>query len=133
MKPPDNSAWIIDSGHAIRQVQPRKTLLKWMVPDISTTPCKLIIAVDNYLKESTKELERRDRRNGKEEGKRIHVTGFNQKMPVGVQKWKDFLSNGENKNDLIDTFGRYLKEEVVGKRELGEFDIIFSGRHNIWS
>ena len=104
-----------------------------MVPDISTTPCKLIIAVDNYLKESTKELERRDRRNGKEEGKRIHVTGFNQKMPVGVQKWKDFLSNGENKNDLIDTFGRYLKEEVVGKRELGEFDIIFSGRHNIWS
>ena len=27
-----------------------------MVPDISTTPCKLIIAVDNYLKESTKEI-----------------------------------------------------------------------------
>ena len=116
MESPSDSVWIIDGGHAIRQVKPRDVyreyfddLLSWMIPDASCTPKKLVIAVDDYLKESTKELERKSRWDGKEEGKRIHVTGFNQKMPVGIQKWNNFLSNGENKNDLMDTFGRYLK------------------------
>ena len=67
-----------------------------MIPDASCTPKKLVIAVGDYLKESTKELERKSRRDGNEESKKIHVTGFNQKMPVRVHKWNDFLSNWEN-------------------------------------
>ena len=65
----------------------------WMIPNKIFSPKKLVIAVDRYDKESTKELARKKRRDGKEEGKRIHVSGFDQKMPVGQQKWNDFLSN----------------------------------------
>ena len=69
---------------------------------------KLVIAVDVYHKESTKELKRKERRGAKEEGRRIHVTGFDQKMPIEVHKWKKFLSNGGNKNDLMASFEQYL-------------------------
>ena len=74
------------------KVKPRDTyreyfndLLGWMIPAKSYSAKKLVMAV-----------ERKERRGGKEEGKRIHVTGFDQKMPAGVQKWQEFLSNGEN-------------------------------------
>lgn len=91
-------------------------LLNWMTPDTRYSPKKLVMAVDVYSKESTKELETKSRRGGKEEGMRIHVTGFDQKMPVGKQKWGDFLSNGENKK-RFDGFFRTILERASSYSE----------------
>ena len=66
------------------------------------------MAVDRYQTVSTKNLERKQRLCGKEEGKRIHVTEFD-------QKWIDFLSNGDNKNDLMTSFGRFLKQHLPNR------------------
>ena len=67
---------------------------------------------------------------GKEKGKRIHVTGFEQKMPKGKHKWIHFLSNGE-KNDLMASFGRFLKHYLPNRERL-DIEIIFCGEE-VWS
>lgn len=88
-----DATWIIDLGYAIRQIKPKDTykeyyndLLEYVLPGKLLRPSSLVIAVDEYRKYSTKEGERRNRRDGKEEGKRIHVNGFNQKMPKQAAK-----------------------------------------------
>ena len=88
--------------------------------------------IDDYRKERTKEGERRSRRDGKDEGKRVHVTGVDQKMPKGKVKWSDFLSNGENKNDLMTLFGEYLKSNEAIEKANG-LDVVFCGRRKIWN
>lgn len=77
------------------------------------------------------EHQRKGRRGGKEEIKQIHVTGFDQKMPTGKQKWANYLSNGENKNDLMASFERYLKEHL-SNRNIGDIEIVFCGKE-VWS
>lgn len=134
-----NALWIIDAGYAIHQIKPRDTykeyyddLLEWILPDDNLNPSSVVIAVDDYRKESTKEGERRSRRDGKDEGIRVHVTGVDQKMPKGKVKWADFLSNGENKNDLMTLFGEYLKSNEAIAKANG-LDVVFCGRRKIWN
>ena len=134
-----NALWIIDAGYAIRQIKPQETykqyfqdLLEWILPDDNLNPSSVVIAVDDYRKHSTKEGERRSRRDGKDEGKRVHVTGVDQKMPKGKVKWADFLSNGENKNDLMGLFGEYLKSNEAIEKANG-LDVVFCGRRKIWN
>ena len=137
--PLSNAAWIVDAGYAIRQVKPKATyrefyndLLNWMIPDSIHRPRRLIICIDDYREKSTKDGERKDRRDGKEEGKRIYVSGAEQIMPKGKLKWADFLSNGKNKNDLMQCFGIYLKTDEASKK-LNGLEVIFCGREAIWS
>ena len=67
-------------------------LLAWMIPEEEFLPSNLVIAVDDYRRESTKDDERRRRRAGKDEGRRVHVTGLEQKMPKNSLKWSEFLN-----------------------------------------
>ena len=109
-----DAMWIFDAGHAIRQVKPRDTyreyytdLLKWILPEREARASSVVITTDDYRADSTKERERRSRRGGCE-GRRVYVTGLEQKMPEGI-KWSDFINNGQNKNDLMSLFGEFLK------------------------
>ena len=52
-----------------------------MLPDSKYFPKRLVICIDNYVPQSTKDGERKERRMGKVEGKRVHVSGFDQIMP----------------------------------------------------
>ena len=103
-----------------------------MIPDSIHRPRRLIICIDDYHEKSMKDRERKDKRDGKEEGKIIYVTGVEQIMPKGKLKWADFLSNGKNKNDLMQCFGTYLKTEEAS-RKLNGLELIFCGRKSIWS
>ena len=67
-----DAIWIIDMGYAIRQIKPRETykqfcgdLLDWSLPHEAHFPKTVVMAVDNYKKESTKDGERKSRRGGK--------------------------------------------------------------------
>ena len=53
-------------------------------------------------------------------------------MPKGEVKWSDFLSNGENKNDLMTLFGEYLKSNEAIEKANG-LDVVFCGRRKIWN
>ena len=134
-----NAVWIIDAGYAVRHVNPRNTykeyyndLLDWMIPDPKNHPKSVVIGVDVNRDKSTKNGERKERRGGKEEGKRVYVSGFHQMMPKGKVKWSDFLSNGENKNDLMRCFELYIKTEE-SRKKLNGLEILFCGRESIWS
>ena len=105
---------IFDAGHAIRQVKPRDTyrenytdLLKWILPEREARASSVVIATDDYRADSTKEGERRSRRGGCE-GRRVYVTGLEQKMLKG-SKWSDFINIGQNKNDLMSLLESFLK------------------------
>ena len=70
-----NAVWIIDLGYALRQIAPKSTyreyssaLLDWILPSSQYSARSIVITVDDYRKESTKDGERRNRRAGKEEG-----------------------------------------------------------------
>ena len=52
-------------------------------------------------------------------------------MPKEKQKWIDFLSNGDNKNDLMASFGRFLKQHLPNRERL-EMEIVFC-REEVWS
>ena len=133
------ATWIIDAGYAIRQVKVQdrykeyfENLLDWMLPEEEFQPLTLIIAVDDYRTESTKDDERRRRRDGKEEGRRVHVTGLDQKMPSNSIKWSEFLTNGDNKNDLMSMFEEYLKTEcAIGKCR--GLPIVFCARAEVYT
>ena len=86
-----------------------------MIPEKESLPSKLIIAIDDYRIGSTKDDERRQRRDGKNEGKRVYLTGLDKKMPADSVKWSDFLTNGENKNDLMLLFQEFLKTNAINK------------------
>ena len=62
----------------------------------------------------------------------MFVSGLDQMMPKGKVKWIDFLSNGDNKNDLIAIFGEYLKSLDV-KSKLKGMQVTYCGRESIWS
>ena len=53
------------------------------------------------------------------------------KIPRGKEKWLDFLSNGENKNDLMAVFGKYpMSSDVVSKAN--SVPMIFCGWERVW-
>ena len=129
--------WIIDAGYAIRQVNPKDTykeyytdLLSWMLPERTSRPSSVVIAVDDYRTESVKDGERRKRRDGEDEGRRVYVTGMNQKMPKGKVKCFQFLSSGENKNDLMALFGHFLMSSDAVDLANG-IPLIFCGRKEV--
>ena len=137
--PPLHATWIIDAGYAIRQVKVRdrydqffEDLLDWMLPEEIFQPSNLVIAIDEYISESTKDDERRRRREGKDEGKRVHVTGLDQKMPPNPTKWSEFLTNGENKNDLMSIFEEFLKTDKAIRKCRG-LSIIFCARNEVYT
>lgn len=137
--PISNAVWIIDAWYAIRQVAPKQTyrdyfidLLNWMIPDPKYFPKRLIIGIDVYVSQSTKDGERKERRAGKEEGKRVHVSGFDQIMPKGKAKWSEFLSNGHNKNDLMMCFEQFLLTDE-NRKKLRTLELIFCSIEKIWS
>ena len=139
LHPNFDALWIIDAGYAMRQDKPREIyrefyndLLIWILQTATKCPNKIIIALDDYRKESIKHGERKRRRNGKDEGRRIQVSGVEQKMPVGKMKSAEFLSNGDSKNDLMQLFGTYLRTKEA-QRMLNNIEIVFSGRETIWS
>ena len=67
------------------------------MPDETTRPSSTLIATDDYRKDNIKEGERQNRAG--DEGKRVIVTiVFEKHIPKG-NKYLDFLTNGENKND----------------------------------
>ena len=81
--------WIFDAGHAIRQVKPMDMykkyyaeLMSWILPERAAWPSSVVIATDDYRADSTKEGNRRSRR-GSDEGRRVYLTGLDQKMPKG--------------------------------------------------
>ena len=51
-------------------------------------------------------------------------------MPIGKAKWAEFLTNGENKNDLMMMYGEYLKTEEA-HQIIGHLPITFCGGNNI--
>ena len=129
--------WIFDAGHAIRQVKPRDTyreyytdLLKWILLEREARASSVVIATDDYRAGSTKEGERRSRRGGCE-GRRVYVTGLEQKMPKG-SKWSDFLNNGQNKNDLMSLFGDFLKGDDAINMVNG-IPLSFYGKEEVWN
>ena len=136
-EPMSHATWIIDAGYIIRQVTPKHTyhdyfvdLLNWMIPDPKYLPRKLVICIDVYRNQSTKkDGERKERRAGMEEGKKIHVLGFEQLMPKGKAK---FLSNGQNKNDLMMCFEQFLLTDEFRKK-INLLELIFCGSEKIWS
>ena len=67
----------------------------------------LHFVMDVYKPNSAKEWIRR--KHG-EDGNRIHVSGFKPNMPRG-NKWIEFLSNEQNKTDLISSFANILKSD----------------------
>ena len=79
-----------------------------MIPDPKFIPPKLVIYIDVYRSQSTKDGERKERRGGKEEGNWVQVTGLGQIMLKGRSKWADFPSNSDNKNDLMRCFEQIL-------------------------
>ena len=60
----------------------------------------------------------------------MYVTGMNQKMPKGKVKWFQFLSNGENKNDLMALFGEFLMSSDAVALANG-IPLIFCGRKEV--
>ena len=61
--------------------------------------------MDNYIERSVKEGTRQNRAG--DPGPRTYITGFHQKMPQG-QRWLQLLNNGDNKNELISLFVKFL-------------------------
>ena len=96
-----------------------------MIPDSIHRPRHLIICINDYREQSAKDGEGKERRDGKEDGKRIHVSGAEQMMPEGKLKWANFLSNGKNKNDLMQWLGIYLKSDDACKK-LNRLEVILS-------
>ena len=103
-----------------------------MLPEEIFQPSYLVIAIDEYRSKSTKDDERRGRREGKDEGKRVHVTGLDQKMPPNLTKWSEFLTNGENKNDLMSMFKEFLKTDKAIRKCRG-LSIIFCARNEVYT
>ena len=96
----------------VRSVQPRDTyrqyfvdLFKYIIPPNSAQAKELHIVMDTYKSNSTRYTK---------EGKRIHVSGFDQKMPRG-NKWVDILSNNSNKADLINLLFKYVESGAAMK------------------
>ena len=77
-----DAMWIIDAGYAIRQVNPKDTykeyytdLLSWMLPERTSRPSSVVIAVDDYRTESVKDGERRKRRGGEDREEECMLQG----------------------------------------------------------
>ena len=94
-----NATWIVDGMYAIRSVKPKETynhyfvdLFNYILPPQDAKATSLHFVMGVYKPNSTKEGIRRKRG---EDGNRVHVSGFEQKMPRG-NKWIEFLSNGQN-------------------------------------
>ena len=62
--------------------------------------------MDNCIERSVKEGTRQNRAG--DPGPRTFITGFHQKMPQGL-RWLQLLNNGDNKNELISLFVKFLK------------------------
>ena len=117
---PLNAKWIIDGMAAVQSVKPKETYEEWfkmliqfITPPNGSSALSIDIIMDTYLAKSVKEGTRRHR--GGNPGPRTFPSGFKQKMPQG-EKWLAFLSNTDNKNDLISLFVKYLKTPEVRNR-----------------
>ena len=107
---PTNCAWFIDGMAAVRSISPKPTykeffdsLLVKVTPYISFFPTMVGIINDTYIKRSTKDGTRLERRNP---GPRTFIQGISQHMPHGL-RWKELLHN--NKTDLIELLTRYMQ------------------------
>ena len=110
---PTNSKWIYDGMAVMRAIKPRKTYFEWCVeilryikPPENANATSVDIVMDMYVEKSVKEGTRRQR--GCKPGPRVHVSGLHQNMPQG-EAWQHFLSNGDNKNNLITVFVEFIK------------------------
>ena len=120
--------------YAIRSVKPKETynhyfvdLFNYILPPQDAKATSLHFVMDVYKPNSAKEGIRRKRG---EDGNRVHVSGFEQKMPRG-NKRIEFLSNGQNKTDLILLFAKFLKSDR-GVRIMGNLPVIVTEEENTW-
>lgn len=97
-KSPDSTTLVVEDGNALfySMVQLPKTFKEVCGKLLSMTPrnVDVIFSTDMYNKNSIKESERRHRG----DGQKLIVDGVNTRRP---SDWKGFLSNDENKQQLI--------------------------------
>ena len=110
--PPKNCAWFVDGMAIVRSLKPKTTykeyidaLLKYVTPKEDLEPYIVGIINDTYRKVSVKVGMRQDRG---EAGPRLHISSPNQHMFQGM-RWKEFLHDGENKEELIKTMAKYFQ------------------------
>ena len=84
------------------------SLLKFVTPLNDPKPLSIEIINDTYKADSIKSGTRYKRG---ETTKRIHIRSWDQKMVKG-KDWQSFLNNIDNKNDLINITGSFLRHET---------------------
>ena len=89
-------------------------------PDITEATAMAMIN-DTYLELSSISGTRKQR--GEKQSARTHVEGPKQHMPIGM-KWQEFLSVGENKEQLISLLGTYF--ENLSNNNLLSMPLIFT-------
>ena len=112
---PKRCAWFVDGMAVIRTLKPRQTykefidaLMNFVTPKNELEPLTIGIINDTYIKDSVKEGTRQDRG---EAGPRVHIQSVNQHMLQGM-RWKQFLYNGDNKQELVAIIAKYLTTDV---------------------
>ena len=116
---PMNCAWLVDGMASIRTLNPVATykgfadslitFLSSLTANSSPTVVGLIN--DCYLEKSTKDCTRSGRG---ESGANVKINSINQTMLSGM-RWKEFLHNSRNKEELINIIARYLQSENARK------------------
>ncbi len=130
---PQNARWLIDGMAAMRSIKPKATyrdwlvsLLKFTLPRDDRDPIRVEIVNDTYYKESVKSGTR-DKRG--EQGRRVHVQGFDQEM-LKRNEWLSFFHNIENKTDLIRVAANFLRSQEAKKHIC--VPLLFTDKEETW-
>ena len=112
---PMNCAWFVGGMASIRTLNPAATykdfadslvtFLSSLTANCSPTVVGLIN--DCYLEKSTKDCTRSGRG---EAGANVKINSINQAMLTGM-RWKEFLHNSRNKEELLNILTRYFQSE----------------------
>ena len=128
-----SATWIVDGMAVIRSMNPKVNWGKFCeafidncMPPENLVPAKLEIVMDTYDEGRIKEMTQKRRGTT---NRRIVIEGADQAMPKS-REWPDFLSDGNNKTELIKFIATYCQSENF--RSKLRIPMVITHEENAW-